>query len=88
MSEITLPKCAVCNQEMEAGFIPDLQTTKHVPSIWHPAPCDKSGVSLTGLTFGLSKEHIKVDRKKGIDIIAFRCPLCGVIKLVAPTPEE
>ena len=88
MSKPTLPKCLECNKAMEPGFIPDLQTTKHVPNIWHPAPCEKSGISLTGLTFGLSKEHIKVDREKGIVIVAFRCPDCGAIKLVAPTAEE
>lgn len=88
MNKPALPECPECNKEMEAGFIPDLQTTKHVPNIWHPAPCEKSTISLTGLTFGLSKEHIKVDRDQGIVIVAFRCPECGTIKLVAPTAEE
>lgn len=86
MSGSPSPKCADCNETMDAGFIPDLQTTKHVPGMWHPAPCDKSGMSLAGLSFGLWKEHINVDRNKGIDIMAFRCPGCGTIKLVAPDP--
>lgn len=83
-----LPRCIDCQKEMEPGFIPDLQTTRHVPNIWHPAPCEKSGASLTGLTFGLANEHIRVDREKGIAIVAFRCPDCGTIKLVAPSPEK
>lgn len=85
MNESPSPKC--CSMAMEAGFIPDLQTTKHVPTQWHPAPCDKSGMSLAGLSFGLWKEHIHVDRSTGIDVLAFRCPKCGTIKLVAPGPD-
>ena len=73
---------------MEPGFIPDLQTTKHVPDIWHPAPCEEAGSSLTGFTFGLGSEHIKVDRDQGIRVIAFRCPTCGLLKLFAPPAEE
>ena len=72
---------------MEAGFVPDLQTTKHVPDIWYPAPCEKSGSSFTGIAFGLSKEHVKVDRERGIPITAFRCPTCGTLKLIASAME-
>ena len=88
MDNRVLPKCLECDREMEAGFIPDLQTTKHVPNIWHPAPCEKSRISLVSLPFGLSKEHIEVDRDQGIVIVAFRCPECGTIKLIAPTADE
>ncbi len=66
METATLPECSDCNAKMEPGFIPDLQTTKHVPDIWLPAPCEKTGNSFTGLTFGLGNEHIDVDRKNGI----------------------
>ena len=82
MKEPAVPKCPDCSQQMDAGFIPDIQTTKYVQNIWHPAPCDKTG---TVLSLGLWKEHIKVDREMGIEIVAFRCPACGTVKLTAPT---
>ena len=84
----TLHVCGDCKADMEPGFIPDLQTTKHVPDIWHPAPCEKTGASFTGITFGLGKEHVNVDRKNGIQVVAYRCPSCGTLKLVAPADNS
>lgn len=81
MTEANAPKCPDCDQQMDAGFIPDLQTTAYVQDIWHPAPCDKTGKVFM---FRLWKEHIKVDRNKGIAIVAYRCPACGTVKLTAP----
>lgn len=67
--------CLRCDTPMHVGYIIDHAETgvRHTAK-WVAGPPEKSW--FTGLK-----------KKEAIDILAYRCPMCGMLELVAPVVE-
>ena len=73
-----VPRCPDCNQNMDAGFIPDFSYAQVLQMLWHP------GTPEDQRFLGLKTGSVKIDRSEARKIIAYRCPGCGLVRSYAP----
>jgi hypothetical protein len=67
--------CAHCDVAMTPGYLPDVTRGLILRATWVKWPPVPSWIS------GLR-------RKRGVKLIAYRCPQCATVELVAPYDQE
>jgi predicted RNA-binding Zn-ribbon protein involved in translation (DUF1610 family) len=67
-----VPECARCGRRMEPGFVPDASAAGAVQPHWIP------GAPVWSRWSGL-----KLKGRPRLPVVAFRCPKCGRLELVA-----
>lgn len=74
------PTCLVCQKEMELGFLTD---KGHGGTVYLPRWC--AGPPETPLITGEVKNR---QQKKGLKVVAYRCPECQALRLYAPSSAK
>ncbi len=70
------PACSKCGKTMERGHVPDVGYGQVLVTRW--APGDPEPKRFLGVDGG-----IKWDEKEQIPLVAYRCPMCGLVELYA-----
>ncbi|KAA5546931.1 hypothetical protein FYK55_00455 [Roseiconus nitratireducens] len=83
-------KCGDCGEKLELGFIPDASYAVVLQAQWHPGtPEDKTFLGFRPQTLmGKDVPAIKHDSEHMRAITAYRCTVCGVLKLYAREKES
>ncbi len=75
---MTPSRCVECGGELDEGFVTDY----HAMAFMLPARWIKGAPERSALT-GTKKKG-----KVGLEIVAYRCRRCGVMRFVAPVPGK
>ena len=71
------PRCPDCRKDMDAGFIPWESESRTLATSWFPGAAKKQKF------LGLMDVGVKLDRKGALEIAAYRCPHCGLVRMYA-----
>ena len=69
--------CPDCKTAMAEGFLPDLaEEGANVQTHWHPGPAKPR--TFLGMKYGAQVQSVATN-----PLTAFRCPVCGLLRLYA-----